>query len=171
MNNYKLNNIIQEDQLLHYTATVDKHSDEQFDDMISNLRPLQLKAYNIAKNYIANNTKQLGLFLTGEGGTGKSKVIEAIVHFTRNYYGKTDRIYGPIIATAPTGTSANNINGFTYHSVCSFTRANIDKSDQSYQKMGKRISGVKVIVIDEISLTSLEDFYIQHRAYSRALST
>jgi len=74
----------------------------------------------------------------------------------------------------PTGTSSNNINsvcGFTYHSVCGFTRGDKVKSEQSYQKMGKRISGAKVIVIDEISLTSLEDFYIQHKAYSRALST
>ena len=37
--------------------------------------------------------------------------------------------------------------------------------------MGKRISGAKIIVIDEISLTSLEDFYRQHIAYSTALST
>jgi len=37
--------------------------------------------------------------------------------------------------------------------------------------MGKRISGAKIIVIDEISLTTLEDFYRQHIAYSRALST
>ena len=29
----------------------------------------------------------------------------------------------------------------------------------------------KIIVIDEILLTSLEDFYRQHIAYSRALST
>ena len=36
--------------------------------------------------------------------------------------------------------------------------------------MGKRIAGAKVIVSDEISLTSLEDFYKQHLAYSRALS-
>ena len=71
--------------------------------MISNLRPLQLKAYNIVKNYITNNTTQLGLFLTSKGGTGKSKVIEAVVHFTRQYYVKTDGVYGPIIVTAPTG--------------------------------------------------------------------
>jgi hypothetical protein len=37
--------------------------------------------------------------------------------------------------------------------------------------MGKRISGTKIIVIDEISLTCVEDFYKQHIAYSRALST
>ena len=48
---------------------------------------MQLKAYNIAKNYITNNTTQLGIFFTGEGGTGKSKVIEAIVLFTRKEYG------------------------------------------------------------------------------------
>jgi hypothetical protein len=36
--------------------------------------------------------------------------------------------------------------------------------------MGKRISGAKIIVIDKISFSSLEDFYKQHIAYSRALS-
>ena len=133
------------------------------------LKCMQLKAYNIVKNYITNNTTQLGLFLTGEGGTGNSKVIEAVVHFTREYYGKTDGVYGPIIVTTPTGTSSNNINGFTYHSVCCFKTAKSDKTEQTYQKMGKRISGAKIIVIDEISLTSLEDFYRQHIAYSRAL--
>jgi len=125
----------------------------------------------LLKTILQINTKQLGLFLTGEGGTGKSKIIEAIVAFTRKYYGKTYGLYGPIIVTAPTGTSSNNINGFTYHSVCCFTRSNKSPTEQTYQRMGKRISGAKIIVIDEISLTSLEDFYKQHIAYSRALST
>jgi hypothetical protein len=57
------------------------------------------------------------------------------------------------------------------HSVCCFTIAKSDKTEKIYQKMGKRISGAKIIVIDEISLTSLEDFYRQHIAYSRVLST
>jgi hypothetical protein len=171
MDNYKLNNTAQDDQLFNISAILNKHSEKVFEEMINNLRPLQLKAYNIVKNYITNNTKQLGLFLTGEGGTGKSKVIEAIVTFTRKYYGKTDGLYGPIIVTASTGTSSNNINGFTYHSVCCFTRSNKSPTEQTYQQMGKKISGAKIIVIDEISLTSLEDFYKQHIAYSRALST
>jgi len=51
-----------------------------------------------------------------------------------------------------------------------FSIAKSDKTDQTYQKMGKRISGAKIIVINEISLTTLEDFYRQHIAYSRALS-
>ena len=91
---------------------------------------MQLKAYNIVKTYLTTDTKQLGLFLTGEGGTGKSKVIEAIVRFSHNCFGKTD---GPIIVTAPTGTSSNNINGFTYHSVCEFSRRIKNISAQSSQ--------------------------------------
>ncbi len=120
MNNYKFNITTQDDQVLHFTATGNTNSDEQFHDMISNLRPLQSKAYNIVNNYITNNTTQLGLFLTtlskevqvnitndrfpllsevnvfnvakevcsqiyDHGGTGKSKIIEAVVHFTRKY--------------------------------------------------------------------------------------
>ena len=82
MDNYKLNNTAQDDQLFNISAIVNKNSEEVFEEMISNLRPLQLKAYNIVKNYITNNTKQLGLVL-----------IEAIVNFTRKYYGKTDGLY------------------------------------------------------------------------------
>ena len=55
--------------------------------------------------------------------------------------------------------------------MCCFTRSNKSPTEQTYQRMGKQISMAKIIVIDEISLTSLEDFYKQHIAYSRALST
>ena len=50
MDNYKLNNTAQEDQLFNISAIVNKHSEEVFEEMISNLRPLQLKAHNIVKN-------------------------------------------------------------------------------------------------------------------------
>ncbi len=125
MDNYNLNNATQIDQILTKQTNDNSIKNYILEEMISTLRPLQLKAFNIAKNYVTNNTKQLGLFLTGEGGTGKSKVIEAIVQYTRNYFGKTDGFYGPIIVTAPTGTSSNNINGFTYHSVCCFSSPSI----------------------------------------------
>ena len=70
-----------------------------------------------------------------------------------------NRWIGPIIVTAPTGTSSNNINGFTYHSVCGFSRRIKNISAQSSKRMGKKIAGAKIIIIDEISLVSLEDFY------------
>ena len=68
---------------------------------------------------------------------GKSNVIEAIIQFTRNHFGITDGFYGPLIVTAPTGTSSNNINGFTNHSVCYFSRTKHNQSDQSSQKWEK----------------------------------
>jgi len=57
MDNYKLNNTVQEVQLFNISANVNKHSEEE---MISELRPLQLKAYNIVKNYITNKYKTTG---------------------------------------------------------------------------------------------------------------
>ena len=62
--------------------------------------------------------QQLELFLTGEGDTGKSKVVEAFFNFTRKYYGKTDELYGPIIVTAPTGTFSNNIKNIRGNDYC-----------------------------------------------------
>ena len=102
MDNYNLNNATQIDQILTNQTNDNSIKNYILEEMISTLRPLQLKAFNIVKNYVTNNTKQLGLFLTGEGGTGKSKVIEAIVQYTRDYFGKTHGFYGPIIVTAPT---------------------------------------------------------------------
>jgi len=60
MDNYKLNNTAQDDQLLNISAIANNHSEDVFEEMISNLRPLQLKAYNIVKNYITNKYKTTG---------------------------------------------------------------------------------------------------------------
>jgi len=58
---------------------------------------------------------------------------------------------------------------FTHHSVCCFKRNNSAPSEQASQRMGKKKE--QILVLGELSLTSLEDFYKQHIAYSRALST
>ena len=88
MDNYKLNNTAQDDQLFNISAIVNKNSEEVFEEMISNLRPLQLKAYNTVKNYITNNTKQLGLFLTGEGRTGNQKLLKQLSILLENIMAK-----------------------------------------------------------------------------------
>jgi hypothetical protein len=72
----------------------------------------QLKAYNIAAEYLnGNNGKQMFMFVTGEGGTGKSFLISLIMEFTHLYYGKQKGLYGSALAIAPTGAATNLING------------------------------------------------------------
>jgi len=55
--------------------------------------------------------------------------------------------------------------------VCGFAHTKTTPSEQASQRTAKRISGAKIIVLDELSITSLEGYYKQHIAYSRALST
>ena len=71
----------------------------------------------LTSNNSTNENNQLKMFLTGEGGTGKSRVIQLAIEFAKLYYGKQRGIYGPAVPMAGTGTAAKNIGGFTYHSV------------------------------------------------------
>ncbi|KID78679.1 ATP-dependent DNA helicase PIF1 [Metarhizium guizhouense ARSEF 977] len=59
---------------------------------------------------------QLCQFIGGEGGTGKSRIIEAIVElFARR--GAENRL----LVTATSGTAAARINGITIHSACNLS--------------------------------------------------
>ena len=74
----------------------------------------QLEAYNIAVGYISGaNCKQMKMFVSGEGGIGKSFLISFIMEFTNLYHGKQKGIYGSAVAVAPTGSAANVIKGYT----------------------------------------------------------
>ncbi|KJZ68516.1 hypothetical protein HIM_12092 [Hirsutella minnesotensis 3608] len=63
------------------------------------------------------DVRQLCQFVGGEGGTGKSRVIEALVDlFARK--GLSNRL----LITATSGTAAARINGITIHSACGFSK-------------------------------------------------
>lgn len=88
------------------------------------------------------------IFLTGKAGTGKSFIVREAIRILIEQ-GK------PVIAVAPTGIAANNIDGQTIHSmfkinpfgVVSFASCNFIKA------MSKKVLKVsKVIFIDEVSM-------------------
>jgi type IV secretory pathway VirB4 component len=78
----------------------------------------QRNAYDKAIRHLTGvDSDQLIMFVSGEGGTGKSTLIELIMEFTRLHFGKQRGTYGPAVAMGPTGTSSYNINGYTWQSV------------------------------------------------------
>jgi PIF1-like helicase len=128
----------------------------------------QLKAYNIAVEYLSGNKgKQMLMFVTGEGGTGKSFLISLIMEFTHLYYGKQKGLYGSALAIAPTGAAANLINGHTWQAVYGKGRPNskVKKRDDgpmtsaTAKAVGAKLAGVKLIVLDEISMINLETLH------------
>ena len=85
---------------------------------VSRLTQQQLKACNIAVEYISGDkNSQMLMFVTGEGGTGKSFLISLIMEYTQICHGKQKGIYGAALAVAPTGAAASVISGDTWQSV------------------------------------------------------
>jgi hypothetical protein len=111
-------------------------------------------------------------FIGGEGGTGKSRIIEAIIElFARK--GASHRV----LVTATSGTAAANINGITIHSACNFskdtsrvgysTSKNIDGFSSS-GSTGLRIDGQArmewqekyLLIMDEVSMLGARTLYM-----------
>ena len=129
---------------------------------VKTLTPGQKNAYDKAVEHISGrNPNQLIMFISGEGGTGKSFIIALIMEFTRLKFGKQKGLYGATVAMAPTGCSANIIKGYTWHSCYGKGRINDCKgesrmSPETAKRIGENFRGTKLAVIDEISMINLE---------------
>ena len=101
-----------------------------------------------------NPTGQLRMIVSGEGGSGKSHLIDLIVLFSRIHYGFDHTPRGPVLVVAPTGMAANNVNGSTIHSACYTYKFNAENADKpSFLKLIQDNLGlIKVLLIEEKSM-------------------
>lgn len=134
----------------------------------------QLTAYNKAVKHLSGETdEQLIMFISGEGGTGKSYLIRLLMEYTRLKFGKQKGLYGSALAMAPTGSAGHIIGGFTWQSVFNKSKKQSGKknaiqsylSPESAKAVGHKIHGVKLSIIDEVSMINLETLHeISQRA-------
>ena len=109
---------------------------------------MQALAYNIVESHyndLSPNKDPLALTIIGEGGTGKSYLINAIRNLLRE----------KCAVTATTGKAAFNINGVTVHSLLKLpvgSRGNKDLTGQSLIRLQESLSGIDYIIIDEYSM-------------------
>jgi ATP-dependent DNA helicase PIF1 len=102
--------------------------------------------------------KGRNLFIIGEGGTGKSKLIKEMRYQTeKNWPNKK------IVITATTGIAAYNINGITINSFMGIGTGQ-QKTEFLVKKIKRnigireRIKSTNILVIDEVSMASAELF-------------
>jgi hypothetical protein len=122
---------------------------------------------------------QLCQFIGGEGGTGKSRVIEALVEL---FAGKG--ISNRLLVTATSGTAAARINGITIHSACSFSKdasrmsAGRDKgvggigpsnSSNRYVNGPARMDWQEkhLLIVDEVSMLGARTLYMVNEQLCR----
>ena len=178
IDNYLLENQLTADQSesgpdYHFTNPKWKSFNEKL--LPGKLANKQREAFDIVISYVnGSRSGQLMMFMSGEGGTGKSEVIKLIMEYTRIFYGKTFGLYGPVIALGPTGVASNNIGGFTWESACKLSKSSNRRTNASLDSkitMGRNIEGVKLIIIDEVSMISCESLHLISTRFRDARTT
>jgi len=131
--------------------------EQQLQALQSSLVAEQRFVYNHIVEHVLDTTKgQLVSFITGEGGTGKSRIISALKLWSNVVFGKQEGDLGASVLCAPTGPAAFNIKGDTWQSVFghSVERGNINTIEgvKNGASLRAKFKGVKIIIFDEISM-------------------
>ena len=97
--------------------------------------------------------EQLLMFMTGPGGSGKSRVIDALMHYCRSYCSELGTQFNDrtIVVTAMTGVAATSIQGET---TCSATRLACERITSDHIDEWEN---TRLLIIDEISFAKEDD--------------
>ncbi|KAF5335555.1 hypothetical protein D9611_012211 [Ephemerocybe angulata] len=124
---------------------------EKIDDIVHQftLNTEQKRAFRIiAEHSLDPSQSQLKMYLGGAGGTGKSRVIQALTTF----FNETRQSRRFRLASY-TGVAAKNIEGMTIHSaLCLNQRKKGTISNKAKQDLMSLWTGVDYLFIDEVSM-------------------
>ena len=119
------------------------------------LNPAQRRAFAlIASRLVSANPTPLRMYIGGMGGTGKSRVVNALTAFFA-HRGEPFRFR----VMAPTGSAAAQIGGSTYHSLFGFNKGASSLSRTRLAALKEMHTGTDLFLLDEISMMSVGDFY------------
>ena len=122
---------------------------------VSHLKPDQARAYGIIKWHLdltlnGANPPPLRMILYGEGGTGKSRVIQTVTDVFKAT--GTERI---LVKAAYTGVAASLIDGKTTHTIAGISlHSNSAIRDEAKKKLQEFWRDVRYLIIDEFSMIS-----------------
>ena len=147
-------NIVSDDELFEKIRTLNAKQRHIFDVTYS-----WTKTFVKCRN--SKNVKELQplyMFLTGEGGCGKSHLLKVVcLALTKLLLHKGGDPEKPrVLKLAPTGVAAINIDGTTIHSGLGIFNNNecFPLSDKLKTSLRNKLSEVCVIIVDEISMVS-----------------
>jgi len=130
--------------------------DQEIDifELISKLNSDQRRIFDKITNTLTSDKSLLRLYISGEGGTGKSFLIKTIKCWIKQNLKKDTAI------AAPTGMAAFNIDGLTVHRLLQLpvehghTPKYKQLSDHILKILRDDLKNVILIIIDEVSMIS-----------------
>jgi hypothetical protein len=116
------------------------------------------------KSAQGTNPEAFFLHVNGGAGTGKSHLIKCVYYeatkLLRKENAPTDTT---VLLTAPTGTAAFGIGGFTIHSALKIGKSNYDSlSNETLSTLQSKLGNLKILIIDEISMVNRKVFSCIH---------
>ena len=150
---------------------------ETFYEMCSQLNEKQHDLFNFIMRYAVrcrfaehNNecdTEPFYIFLSGGGGVGKSFLVHVITEYLKRVLKYPNQMISQpsVLVTASTGKAATCVNGTTLHSAFHLPIKNaynqfgyVKPSDKTLHEMRNKYKYLKVLLIDEISMTGRDTF-------------
>jgi hypothetical protein len=147
------------------TNTIQQALQQEMADLLEPLSAEQKAPfYCVASRTRTHNpvAEQLLAIVAGEAGTGKSKLLSAIIHFVRMNHGSKS-----VAVTAPTNSAAGLIHGHTINHVFRLNQygtphTTFDSTTPAgrlaIDKERGRLDAIKVLLIDEKSMLGLKMF-------------
>ena len=152
----------------------DNASADQLTDTYDSLNTDQKRVVDKVVKAVCQNERPCRLIVSGQGGTGKSRVISVIQHKIADIF---RHIVLPVVVTAPTGLAAFNIHGTTIHRLLSLPVEHGKPAD--YHRIQQEqltfiraaLKDVRLIIIDEISMISSLTLLYIHLRLSEIMDT
>ena len=148
------------DELLNQRRhTVQADTTEEYQQLNSD----QKRIVDNVNNAVCSN-ERIKLFVSGQGGTGKSCVISVLHHIV------SEQLSGslPVVVAAPTGLAAFNIGGTTLHRMLSLPVEHGKPSNyrrlqcEELTTIRAAMRGLQLLIIDEISMVSSLTLFFVH---------
>lgn len=121
----------------------------------------KLRKGHLSNGHGSVNMAELGrngfqLYIGGEGGTGKSRIVEALLHLC-NYWNQPKAIR----TCAPTGIAASVVHGQTFHSLVGMAGNNGYKSHHRISSDAiDAFAPVQILILDEVSMLGRSELSI-----------
>ncbi|KAF8239960.1 hypothetical protein L208DRAFT_1556261 [Tricholoma matsutake] len=116
----------------------------------------QERAYQIVANHSCSESPdQLKMNMSGMAGTGKTRVLEALIELFR-WKKESHRL----VVVAPTGSAAALLSGSTYHSMFGINSDGEKTSATQLAQVKTKLQGVDYVFLDEVSMLSCRDIYL-----------
>ncbi|XP_070548911.1 uncharacterized protein [Ptychodera flava] len=139
--------------------------DEQYHNLVRSLNLKQSEIFHHVLKWIKTKEDPLHIFITGGGGTGKSVIVKALYQALHRYLCSTAGENPDdcrLLLCAPTGKTADNINGSTIHAAFKVPASQGYKykplDSDRLNTLRAKYQNLSVVIIDEISMVGNELF-------------